>query len=92
MNMALFYIQQTIENNWSRTVLDWQIDSNLYERFDVLPEEPGAVEKAADKAGERLNLFFSDENNRKNFVSVSLCAVIAVLAIIFIKGRKKKKK
>ena len=32
MNMALFYIQQTIENNWSRTVLDWQIDSNLYER------------------------------------------------------------
>ena len=32
VNMALFYIQQTIENNWSRTVLDWQIDSNLYER------------------------------------------------------------
>ena len=32
MNMALFYIQQTVENNWSRTVLDWQIDSNLYER------------------------------------------------------------
>lgn len=29
---ALFYIQQTVENNWSRTVLDWQIDSNLYER------------------------------------------------------------
>lgn len=32
VNMALFYIQQTIENNWSRTVLDWQIDSKLYER------------------------------------------------------------
>ena len=32
MNMALFYIQQTVENNWSRTVLDWQIDSKLYER------------------------------------------------------------
>ena len=29
---ALFYIQQTVENNWSRSVLDWQIDSNLYER------------------------------------------------------------
>jgi predicted nuclease of restriction endonuclease-like (RecB) superfamily len=29
---ALYYVQQTIENNWSRTVLDWQIDSNLYER------------------------------------------------------------
>lgn len=32
MNMALFYIRQTVENNWSRTVLDWQIDSKLYER------------------------------------------------------------
>ena len=29
---VLFYVQKTIENNWSRTVLDWQIDSNLYER------------------------------------------------------------
>lgn len=29
---ALFYIQQTLENNWSRSVLDWQIDSRLYER------------------------------------------------------------
>ena len=27
-----FYVQKTVENNWSRTVLDWQIDSNLYER------------------------------------------------------------
>jgi len=32
IDKALFYIQQTVENNWSRTVLDWQIDSNLYER------------------------------------------------------------
>lgn len=29
---VMFYIQQIVENNWSRTVLDWQIDSNLYER------------------------------------------------------------
>lgn len=29
---VMFYVQQTVENNWSRTVLDWQIDSNLYER------------------------------------------------------------
>lgn len=29
---AMFYVQKTIENNWSRNVLDWQIDSNLYER------------------------------------------------------------
>ncbi|MBR4156725.1 MAG: hypothetical protein IKU01_08535 [Bacteroidales bacterium] len=29
INKAVFYIQQTLENNWSRNVLDWQIDSNL---------------------------------------------------------------
>ena len=29
---VMFYVQKIIENNWSRTVLDWQIDSNLYER------------------------------------------------------------
>lgn len=29
---ANFYIQQTIENNWSRDILDLQIKSNLYER------------------------------------------------------------
>jgi predicted nuclease of restriction endonuclease-like (RecB) superfamily len=31
-NEAVFYIHQTIENNWSRDVLDLQIKSNLYER------------------------------------------------------------
>jgi predicted nuclease of restriction endonuclease-like (RecB) superfamily len=29
---ANFYIQQTIENNWSRDILDLQIKSNLYKR------------------------------------------------------------
>jgi predicted nuclease of restriction endonuclease-like (RecB) superfamily len=29
---ALFYIQKTIENNWSRVILLHQIESNLYER------------------------------------------------------------
>jgi predicted nuclease of restriction endonuclease-like (RecB) superfamily len=29
---ALFYIQQTIENNWSRAVLEYQIETNLYAR------------------------------------------------------------
>ena len=32
MDKALFYIHQTVENNWSRSVLDWQIDSKLFER------------------------------------------------------------
>ena len=29
---ALWYVQKTLENNWSRNVLALQIDSNLYER------------------------------------------------------------
>jgi predicted nuclease of restriction endonuclease-like (RecB) superfamily len=29
---ALFYIKQTIENNWSRSVLEYQIEINLYQR------------------------------------------------------------
>ena len=33
LDKALFYIQQTVENNWSRSVLEWQMDSNLYDRY-----------------------------------------------------------
>jgi len=29
---ALFYIDETIANNWSRAVLEYQIETNLYER------------------------------------------------------------
>ncbi|MCL2844098.1 MAG: PDDEXK nuclease domain-containing protein [Chitinivibrionia bacterium] len=29
---ALFYINKTIENNWSRSVLEYQIETNLYAR------------------------------------------------------------
>lgn len=32
INEAFFYIQQTIENNWSRSVLQMQIESNLFAR------------------------------------------------------------
>jgi len=32
IGQALFYISQTIENNWSRTVLEYQIETNLYGR------------------------------------------------------------
>ena len=45
-DIAFFYINQTIENNWSRATLDFQISSNLYERHgksinnfkDTLPQ------------------------------------------------------
>lgn len=29
---AVFYVQYTLENNWSRDVLEHQIESGLYER------------------------------------------------------------
>jgi len=29
---ALFYVLKTVENNWSRSVLEYQIESNLYQR------------------------------------------------------------
>jgi predicted nuclease of restriction endonuclease-like (RecB) superfamily len=32
LNQALFYINKTIENNWSRAVLEYQIETNLYDR------------------------------------------------------------
>jgi predicted nuclease of restriction endonuclease-like (RecB) superfamily len=32
LDEAKFYIQQTIENNWSRAVLEMQIETNLYAR------------------------------------------------------------
>lgn len=32
LDKALLYIHQTVENNWSRSVLDWQMDSHLFER------------------------------------------------------------
>ena len=31
-NEAFFYINQTIKNNWSRSVLEYQIETNLYSR------------------------------------------------------------
>ena len=30
---AIFYVEETIENGWSRTILEHQIDSKLYERL-----------------------------------------------------------
>jgi predicted nuclease of restriction endonuclease-like (RecB) superfamily len=32
LNQALFYLNKTIENNWSRAVLEYQIDTDLYGR------------------------------------------------------------
>jgi len=31
-NEAFFYISKTVENNWSRSVLEYQIETNLYHR------------------------------------------------------------
>ena len=56
-DMAWFYILKTIENNWSRSALDFYISSNLYERQGkainnftlTLPEENGDLVKELTK-------------------------------------------
>lgn len=37
-NMALWYVQKTLENNWSRNVLALQLDSRLYDRQAEKPK------------------------------------------------------
>ena len=32
LDQALFYVHKIVENNWSRAVLEYQIESNLYDR------------------------------------------------------------
>lgn len=32
VNEAIFYIRKTVENNWSRSVLEYQIETNLFHR------------------------------------------------------------
>lgn len=32
LNEAIFYLGKTVENNWSRSVLEYQIETNLYQR------------------------------------------------------------
>lgn len=32
VEQALFYVKKTVENNWSRSVLEYQIETNLYNR------------------------------------------------------------
>jgi predicted nuclease of restriction endonuclease-like (RecB) superfamily len=32
INISLFYVEQTLENNWSRAVLEYQIETKLHER------------------------------------------------------------
>lgn len=57
IEQALFYVAKTIENNWSRAVLEYQIETNLYKRqgnavtnFNAtLPEAQGDLATAIFK-------------------------------------------
>ncbi len=67
---ALFYIQKTIENGWSRSILRVQLDSNLYERqgkainnFELtLPKENSDLAKQLTKDPYNFN-FISLDND-----------------------------
>lgn len=70
---ALFYIQKTIENNWSRATLLNFIDTNLYERsqgpitnFEVtLPKEESDLAKEEIKNVYSFNFICVDEKYRE---------------------------
>ena len=44
-DQALWYVQKTLENGWSRNVLDHQIDNRLYERQATLPKIDNFAER-----------------------------------------------
>ncbi|MEZ5584257.1 MAG: PDDEXK nuclease domain-containing protein [Candidatus Competibacteraceae bacterium] len=44
-NKALWYVQKTLENGWSRSVLDHQIESQLYERQAEKPRIDNFTER-----------------------------------------------
>lgn len=56
MEEALFYLQQTIENNWSRAILTLQIEQNLYSRQGkaITNFQQTLPEKQAMMAGQML--------------------------------------
>ena len=66
---ALFYIHKTIENGWSRSILDIQLDSSLYERqgkainnFDLtLPKENSDLAKELTKDPYDFNFISLDD-------------------------------
>ena len=53
---------------------------------------PPAGPNAAERAKEGVSAFFSDEANRKAFVSAALIVLIAGLAAVFLYRRAKKRK
>lgn len=70
---ALFYIQKTIENNWSRAMLTHQIESGLYERdgksvnnFDsTLPKPQSDLAKQTLKDPYILDIMLIREKHRE---------------------------
>jgi len=60
IKQALFYINKTIENSWSRSVLEYQIETNLYGRQGKAVTNFSLTLPAPQKQGQLLqrNLFF----------------------------------
>lgn len=70
---ALFYIQKTIENGWSRSMLDYHLSLDLYERqgrainnFDLtLPKENSDLAKEITKDPYSFNFLSLDEDYKE---------------------------
>ena len=58
---AEFYIQETIENTWSRVILDHQIELNLYQR-------QGGLQSNFEQAVEAENLALVKESFKESYI------------------------
>ncbi len=72
IDKALFFIHQTIENDWSRSILENWIDTDLFERSgkaltnfkDTMPEESGGL--AQDLTKDPYNFAFTGIRSKYN--------------------------
>jgi predicted nuclease of restriction endonuclease-like (RecB) superfamily len=77
---AIFYINSTIENNWSRAVLEYQIETNLYKRkgntktnFSLtLPEPDGDLANAIVKSEYNFEFLRMSDRAKETDLEIAL--------------------
>ena len=57
---ALWYVQKTLENGWSRNALEFQIDNRLYERQATLPRIDNFAERLPAPQSDLARATFKD--------------------------------
>ena len=91
---ALFYVQQTIENNWSRAVLEAQIETNLFQRQgksvnnfkDTLPANDGDLANELLKDPYNFEFLTFDKNLKERDLEKKLIENITQFLLELGKG------